>query len=727
MQRRSRFWSVGAALAILFAALPARSETKTVVRMLPEEISADAGAGIPFQLTRPVFRLTEKLATPQTGMTTYVLSLGYEADPHQRYSLLIDTGRFSESDLTVKLGSIGNLTQMNSSARDQLVPTLVAIGEFAASAVTLAATASAGVPVLLPVGATDAPAGGEVTVQSFAGNPDNLMRDLAYRIGTWESAGLEESQHEMSTEPAPTPCDLGPVSNQDTFETPLERLIWRVEEGREIIATKERRYRDFLDYVSGGASHKDILFRKPVGAECQVWQRLKSRVQTTTTENAFREGFYDRDLVERDWLRTARERSRCAGIRPDEKGTPLADCHGGWLAYLTQAAIFQRQLENERGNTPSDWRSRLEAVEGQYLNLACSMPPRLQPNDSAVSTLRDRCPERLELKAFADADQESGKLLNQYVAALQADLAVAGAPITARELHRRQETLAQERKSLAHLLVLASLVCDDERGCINSLKAAASTQRVLPGVAGAVGRAVAAGDAQMITGLKKLIEQVSGLKPHRDGALAVIEAALPVAHAEHDERLITMILDLPANEWRRRHVLFLEASMAEIERRLNQRPSPDERQALRGVRTVLRTEWLQTVGVAELDGESERLRLAIDSILQAEILAPAAQRPDVPGLADLEIARVARQAVEAEIIAVRTKLKKPISTPPPERTIDPMLLVYRGPGQSTPEYVKQCVTRESGLCRHSSWTLDKPGPRPDKQPEFVVVIEKGGR
>lgn len=60
-----------------------------------------------------------------------------------------------------------------------------------------------------------------------------------------------------------------------------------------------------------------------------------------------------------------------------------------------------------------------------------------------------------------------------------------------------------------------------------------------------------------------------------------------------------------------------------------------------------------------------------------------------------------------------------------------MLLVYRGQGRSSPAFVKECAQAKEppkyGACGSSAWTIAVPPERDDEAPEFVVVIEKGGR
>ena len=92
--------------------------------------------GVPFQMTRASFVLREVQATDANGNRDYELSMEAIPDPHQRYSVNLDPGAFTNVTFRTDLDASGRLTTFNATGTDQFVPLLRSIGTFAVALVT---------------------------------------------------------------------------------------------------------------------------------------------------------------------------------------------------------------------------------------------------------------------------------------------------------------------------------------------------------------------------------------------------------------------------------------------------------------------------------------------------------------------------------------------------------------------------------------------------------------
>lgn len=97
--------------------------------------SIDEISGIPFNLVRPQYNLSV-VANPNEDAEQkilYKLNVSYVPDPTQQYTLTLDSGLFTESDFSLEIGPLGQITSSKSAIRDQIVPTVKALGAFASN------------------------------------------------------------------------------------------------------------------------------------------------------------------------------------------------------------------------------------------------------------------------------------------------------------------------------------------------------------------------------------------------------------------------------------------------------------------------------------------------------------------------------------------------------------------------------------------------------------------
>ncbi len=121
------------------------TSTKLTAKRLHD---GDAPEGVPLTLTKPVFVITETRATLEKPNTSYTLAVDYVPDADQRFTVALSPATLAEADLKLLLGDLGQLTELNSATRDQVVPTLKAVGSFLTKAVGAVATAAGTAAIL---------------------------------------------------------------------------------------------------------------------------------------------------------------------------------------------------------------------------------------------------------------------------------------------------------------------------------------------------------------------------------------------------------------------------------------------------------------------------------------------------------------------------------------------------------------------------------------------------
>ena len=99
--------------------------------------------GIPFMLPRPLFKLDIDPDVSDSNKASFKLSVQYVPDPTQTYAIRLDQAALAET--SVKLNFFdkmpGVLSSIGTSAKEQVTPTITAIGNFTASIVGLQTTA----------------------------------------------------------------------------------------------------------------------------------------------------------------------------------------------------------------------------------------------------------------------------------------------------------------------------------------------------------------------------------------------------------------------------------------------------------------------------------------------------------------------------------------------------------------------------------------------------------
>ncbi|MEM7166905.1 MAG: hypothetical protein AAF581_15685 [Planctomycetota bacterium] len=103
---------------------------------------AEVLAGVPVSMTKPEFLLTEQRTAPAAAK--YSLAVEWVADPEEQYVVNIDPCLFSEIDFGLTFGPHGEATEATVVKRDQIGPTVVALGEFAASLIGAGSKLSSG-------------------------------------------------------------------------------------------------------------------------------------------------------------------------------------------------------------------------------------------------------------------------------------------------------------------------------------------------------------------------------------------------------------------------------------------------------------------------------------------------------------------------------------------------------------------------------------------------------
>lgn len=125
-------------VAVLLALTGLGCQTRLIGEKLPPVVDCPAKLnGIPFYLTKPMFKITK------TAAGRYTLGVEHHTDTSQRYTLNVDPAEMSEYDLELTMGEKGQLTLAVSDIKGQGAEFITAIGTFAAKAVTSAAGLSA--------------------------------------------------------------------------------------------------------------------------------------------------------------------------------------------------------------------------------------------------------------------------------------------------------------------------------------------------------------------------------------------------------------------------------------------------------------------------------------------------------------------------------------------------------------------------------------------------------
>jgi hypothetical protein len=105
--------------------------------------SPEAPLGLPFSLSRPVFLIkrTPNASSPSTAQTEILVE--WIPDPEQRYAVLAESQLLTEIDFSAELAEDGQLASLNSASREQVTPTITALGQLVAQAAGVAAQAAA--------------------------------------------------------------------------------------------------------------------------------------------------------------------------------------------------------------------------------------------------------------------------------------------------------------------------------------------------------------------------------------------------------------------------------------------------------------------------------------------------------------------------------------------------------------------------------------------------------
>ncbi|HYD37372.1 MAG TPA: hypothetical protein VEA60_07150 [Allosphingosinicella sp.] len=96
-----------------------------------------APTGIPYTLVRPEYSLTS--VPPAAGETkpTYTVTVTYQPDPNQQYSLRARPGFLADPDFTLNFGTGGTLSSVKTTITEQFTPTIKALGAFAGNLAAL--------------------------------------------------------------------------------------------------------------------------------------------------------------------------------------------------------------------------------------------------------------------------------------------------------------------------------------------------------------------------------------------------------------------------------------------------------------------------------------------------------------------------------------------------------------------------------------------------------------
>ena len=126
-------------LLLLLLVAGCRSTTLTSQR-LDAKAEPDKQFGIVYQMTKPQFTISAIQPTDTTTAPKYTLNVEFVPDADRRFAVSSNPGKFSESDITVNLNSNGAMTGLTQTSREQVTPTIKAIGDFTTSIIGAAAT-----------------------------------------------------------------------------------------------------------------------------------------------------------------------------------------------------------------------------------------------------------------------------------------------------------------------------------------------------------------------------------------------------------------------------------------------------------------------------------------------------------------------------------------------------------------------------------------------------------
>ena len=116
------------------------SSTAIKSQRLAPEAEPGNEFGIIYQMIKPQFTISTIEATDTTTPPKYTLNVEFVPDANRRFAVSSHPGTFSDSDLTVNLNSNGAMTGLTHTSREQITPTIKAVGDFAASIIGAAAT-----------------------------------------------------------------------------------------------------------------------------------------------------------------------------------------------------------------------------------------------------------------------------------------------------------------------------------------------------------------------------------------------------------------------------------------------------------------------------------------------------------------------------------------------------------------------------------------------------------
>lgn len=130
--------------AVLMVFLLVGCTTSTKLTGGRDDLGSPTLRGVPFTLTKPTFKLTAQRATAERPYPVYSLEAQLVPDPNNRFTLALSPAEFTEADFKLVFGALGQPIEINSETRDQIIPTVKAIGSFLVSAVS-AVSGAAGI------------------------------------------------------------------------------------------------------------------------------------------------------------------------------------------------------------------------------------------------------------------------------------------------------------------------------------------------------------------------------------------------------------------------------------------------------------------------------------------------------------------------------------------------------------------------------------------------------
>ncbi len=294
------------AFMLLTSACSSRLETE----WLPGgQLTSDAAprqlTGVPFNLTRPEFILTE---TPTDGATsTYRMEVAWVADPRQSFTLDIDPALFSEADFRAFTGPHGEVSESRATVRDQVVATFQGVAGLVKGVISAGAS----------LAALDASRGGIV---ASAASSECIVKALDLLS---ERAVLLEQRRTPLLRPEKPPVEamkLGNLSNEQ----------WRMANPSEI--DRLRVIKDLLTSPQPG----DLDSVLPLSAVDRAWMLSLSVVLSTWVYPSYAIENLKRTLEERQYSGLALEW--------------VLDCK----ALLSQPQLDLKSLRSKIDSAPSD-------------------------------------------------------------------------------------------------------------------------------------------------------------------------------------------------------------------------------------------------------------------------------------------------------------------------------------------------------------------------------------